>query len=586
MATMSSESTQQGHRQQARRHLVIGTRTSRLAMWQSEFVAGLLLAAWPQLTYELRPFQTKGDRTLDRPLPQIGGKGLFTAELEQALLDNEIDLAVHSLKDLPVHGPPGLTIGAIPQREEAGDALISRGDVTLKALRPGAIVGTSSLRRGAQILALRPDLGIEPMRGNVETRIGKVEQGQYDAAILACAGINRLGLATHLAARLPMDEMLPAPGQGALAVQCRAGDGAILELLQAIDHAPTRAATSAERHFLQALGGGCSAPIAAYAAHYDGLLAMEGLVAAPDGSRVIRVSGHGSQPMALAERLADEARARGAGQILEGHAAAPQEHAPKPLDGLRVVVTRSKQQAAHFAARLRQLGAIPILFPTIEIEPLADTRRLDQAIASLPSYDWVIFTSVNGVKLFGQRLEALSAGSELFEGIQVAAIGPATAAALREIGVAVHFVPGEFVAERIAEGLGNVAGKRILLPRAQQARAELVHLLRWNGALVDEIATYRTLPGAPDASALAQLASADVVTFTSASTVEHFVTLVGGRAQAAKLLSSAAVACIGPITAANISALGVEPQFVPAEYTIDGLLDVLIAYRRFHYKSS
>jgi hydroxymethylbilane synthase len=292
--------------------LTIGTRGSALARWQTEWIQSRLQAVWPELRCELRLFQTSGDTILDRPLPEIGGKGLFTAELENALRSGDIAVAVHSLKDLPIDNAPGLIVGAIGEREDPRDVLISRKYHTLAHLPQGARVGTSSLRRAAQLLAARPDLKILPLRGNVDTRIRKAMQGEYDAIALAAAGVLRLGFASHIAEYLPFDVMLPAPGQGAVAVQCRADDHRTLGLLRPIDHALTRSAVTAERAFLNGLGGGCSAPVAAYAQANH----LIGLIASRDGQRVIRVSGDGEDPTALGSELAQQAVAQGAQELL------------------------------------------------------------------------------------------------------------------------------------------------------------------------------------------------------------------------------------------------------------------------------
>ena len=292
--------------------LTIGTRGSTLARWQTDWIQTQLQAAWPELHCELRLFQTSGDKILDKPLPEIGGKGLFTEELENALRFGEIDIAVHSLKDLPIDNAPGLTIGAIGQREDPRDVLISRQYHTLKHLPHGARVGTSSLRRSAQLLAVRSDLKILSLRGNVDTRIRKAMQGEYDAIVLAAAGVLRLGFASHIAEYLPFDVMLPAPGQGAIAVQCRADDQSTIDLLHPIDHLPTRSAVTAERAFLQGLGGGCSAPVAAHAGENH----LAGLVASKDGKCVIRVSGDDVDPIALGFALARQALAQGAQELL------------------------------------------------------------------------------------------------------------------------------------------------------------------------------------------------------------------------------------------------------------------------------
>ena len=299
------------------RTVIAGTRGSRLALWQTQHVLQALERAWPRLVCRMQRFQTKGDKTLDVPLPQIGGKGLFTAELEQALRDKRIDVAVHSLKDLPTETASGLTLGAVLGRTTAHDALVARESWTLDTLPVGASVGTSSLRRTAQLRHRRPDLAVVPIRGNVDTRVRKVQSGSYDAAVMAAAGLERLGLTEAITARLPFEVMLPAPGQGALAVQCRADDAHILSLLAPLDDEEDRAATTAERAFLQALGGGCATPIAAYARRdEDGLIEMEALIASLDGQMMIRVRGRGDDARQLGEDLAREALHQGAEEVL------------------------------------------------------------------------------------------------------------------------------------------------------------------------------------------------------------------------------------------------------------------------------
>ncbi len=298
--------------------LIFATRPSQLARWQTSYVIRLLQEAIPGLICEEVVITTRGDKVLDKPLPEIGGKGLFTQELETELLSGSVDVAVHSLKDLPVEDSPGLTVSAIPVREDPRDVLVCPGGYSLFTLPPGAVVGTSSLRRQAQILRHRPDLQVKSIRGNVETRIRKVQEGQYDAAVMAGAGITRLGLNEHIAAWFSYSEMLPAPGQGALGIQSRADDERVRALLSKIHHNDTAAAVRAERAFLLALGGGCSLPVGAFAQVHDGEISLSGLVASPDGRQVIEVGGLGMSAHALGELLAEKAAAQGAREVLHG----------------------------------------------------------------------------------------------------------------------------------------------------------------------------------------------------------------------------------------------------------------------------
>lgn len=298
-------------------NLIFATRPSALARWQTAHVIRLLQKVWPALECSEHVITTTGDRVLDRPLPEIGGKGLFTNELENALLSGEVDAAVHSLKDLPVEDTPGIVIAAIPVRESAFDVLISAEEKTLADLPEAASVGTCSLRRTAQLLARRPDLTILPLRGNVDTRLRKVMDGEYDAIVLAYAGLARLGLQAYITETFPLNVMLPAPGQGALAVQCRADDAETLKLLAAIHDPLTAASVNAERAFLAGLGGGCSLPVGAFAQKNNGQIILTGAVISADGKQAIRLSAVDEEPLKLGERLAQLVLERGAADLLK-----------------------------------------------------------------------------------------------------------------------------------------------------------------------------------------------------------------------------------------------------------------------------
>jgi len=301
--------------------LIIGTRQSQLAVWQAEYVAARLRALHPGIEVSLQFFVTQGDRVQDKPLPQIGGKGLFTAELEAALIAGEVDLAVHSLKDLPTDLAPEFTIGAIPERASVHDVLISRAGLKLNQLPVGATVGTSSLRRSAQLKAVRPDLQIESLRGNVPTRVQKAlaADGSYDAIVLAEAGLDRLNMAESITEVISPDVMLPAPAQGALGIQCRANDQIVREILAGLDHLPTRQAVEAERAFLNALDSGCRLPVAALAQIEGNILKLTGRVISLDGLEMITVEASASvnDGAQLGRDLAVQALERGAGDLLD-----------------------------------------------------------------------------------------------------------------------------------------------------------------------------------------------------------------------------------------------------------------------------
>lgn len=296
-------------------HLRIGSRGSQLALWQANHVSGLLQQQGHSISIEV--IKTTGDKILDVALAKVGTKGMFTKEIEEALAEKRVDLAVHSLKDLPTELSPAFAIAAIPEREDARDAFFSVKYARLSDLPPGARVGTSSLRRQAQLRALRRDLEIVPLRGNVDTRLRKLESGTFAAIILAAAGVSRLGLANAVRGFFDPEQMCPAAGQGALAIETRADDPETTKAIGFLDHVPTRAAVECERAALNALGGGCQVPIGAYAKSENGELRLRAVVASPDGRQIIRESRLGADPQKLGTEVGQALLSRGARQILE-----------------------------------------------------------------------------------------------------------------------------------------------------------------------------------------------------------------------------------------------------------------------------
>ncbi|KPL60833.1 hydroxymethylbilane synthase [Rossellomorea vietnamensis] len=301
------------------RKIIVGSRRSKLALTQTNWVIDQLKSLDPSYDFEVKEIVTKGDQILDVTLSKVGGKGLFVKEIEQAMLDKEIDMAVHSMKDMPAVLPEGLTIGSIPVREDHRDAFISKNHVALKDLPGGAIVGTSSLRRGAQILSVRPDLEIKWIRGNIDTRLSKLQNEDYDAIILAAAGLSRMGWTSDVVTEfLDPDLCLPAVGQGALSIECRNDDDEVLELLEKFACEETTITVTAERAFLHKMEGGCQVPIAGFAELKDnGDVALTGLVASPDGHTIYKEYMTGQDPKEVGEKVAESLTKQGAKALID-----------------------------------------------------------------------------------------------------------------------------------------------------------------------------------------------------------------------------------------------------------------------------
>lgn len=610
----SRESTPAAKSSPPLRTLIAGTRGSALARCQTESVIKALVHLAPHLHFEQRIIKTAGDKDVTRPLAEIGGLGVFTKEIENALLGHEIDLAVHSLKDLPTVLAPGLRIAAITKREDARDCLISRHNLGLTSLPPGARVGTSSTRRMAQVLAARPDLKIVPLRGNVDTRLHKAMTVEYDAIIIAAAGLARLNLTQEITEYLPIDLILPDPGQGALAVEIRDEDQALAELLSQLDHSPSRAAVTAERALLNALGGGCRTPIGAYAevdiqreaaagSAVDDLpegrpIRLWGMVASRDGRVVVRgdLSGDTLHAEDLGTELARRLLERGAAEILrmEGSAGKSIESSPigvqpnqaggpqptegeakSPLQGRRIIITRAREQGAALADKIRLLGGEPIQVPAIEFTAVEDSRELDAALAKLSEFDWIVFTSANGVRAVADRLRALDMDPHIVITAKVAAIGPATANALRELGVGVDFVPTKFLGDQIALELPILPNASVILLRADIASDALAKGLGLRGARVTDMDAYRTIR---PASRISNLPDADAVIFTSSSTVWNLVSMLGNEGR--QDLDRSDIFCIGPVTERTAREMGLRVAGVATEHTTEGLVETLVEYYR------
>lgn len=532
--------------------LVIGSRGSQLALWQARHIAAKL--AGMDVETEIKVIKTTGDKITDVPLAKVGTKGLFTKEIEEALLAGQIDLAVHSLKDLPTVTPEGLTVAAIPERTDPRDALLGR---SFEQLEAGLKVGTSSLRRAAQLRNLVPGLVIEDLRGNLDTRVRKLEQGHYDAIVLAAAGLERLGWQEKISDRLEPTMVCPAAGQGALAIETR-DEGEALEICRRLDDAPTRAAVTAERALLGALGGGCQVPIGAHSFPVEDRLQLMGVVVDPVSGEEIRAAIEGTEPEVMGVELARTMLEDGARAILERVYGRPM-----PLAGQRVVVTRARKQASALSGRLAALGAEVIELPVIELAPI------EFVPPDWAAYDWAIFTSANAVEAFFERVPASP-------GPRIAAIGPATVEALRARALEAVAVAEASQAEGVVEALSGepLTGKRILLPRAAVARDVIPAELSARGAAVDVLAVYQTVVPADLARRAATVFGGarkpDWVTVTSSSTVKNLLAAAGRE-----MLSGVKFASIGPVTSETARRHGIEVTVEAPAATVEALAEAI-----------
>jgi hydroxymethylbilane synthase len=669
-------------------NLIIGSRGSKLALWQSNWVKDRLEEIYEGLVVSIEVVKTTGDKLTEASLAQIGGKGVFTKEIEEALLDHRVDLAVHSLKDLPTTLPEGLRIAAITEREDVRDALIVSEDLrkyiinSIEDLPRCARVGTSSLRRASQLRHARPDLQIVELRGNVETRLRKLYGGDYDAIILASAGLKRLGFDHCVAVYLSALEMLPAVGQGALAIETRVDDQRANMLIEVLNHQPTRYATEAERAVLRSLGGGCAVPIAALA-HFkknkiSHKLVVEALVADVEGRSLIRrqIEGQAQEAEELGARLAEMLIEAGARDLLpriggvqapdsvqtadgeisvEARAEAPPQtaiiapsedgpmndlsaapegrrtndaltslevevssalpagpleakaasiasvstltleseitskpengDAPRPLLGRRVIVTRAVKQSGEMTRLLGALGAEVISCPTIEIKEPSSWEQLDRALIHLSWYDWLVFTSANGVEYFLGRMDALGHSRAELESHRICAVGRKTAEKLESENVVVDLTPDRFTAEALAEDFAErfgmrqqLYGSRMLLPASRTTRDVIRPAMEKIGVYVEVVEAYQTMTPAAKGENVARLlrnAEADYIVFTSPSTVANLAAILETD-HLAPHLADTRVACIGPVTAEAARSHSLTVHIQPEEHTGQAVVTAIV----------
>jgi len=532
--------------------IAIGSRGSALALAQARLVHEAFDCEGRSSRVVI--IETEGDR---RAADTAWGEGAFVAAIERALLDGSVDVAVHSAKDVPTGEDPRLRIAAYLARADPRDALVVRSDSPWRRLADlplGTRVGTDSPRRTGFLLARRPDLTVHPLHGNVDARLRRLDEGETDALVLACAGLDRMGLGDRIAERLEPEIVPPAPGQGAIAIQIRRDDERMLAVAAAIDDRRTCLAVETERAFLSASGGGCRAPIGALATVVGDELDLLGGYASPDGIRtaIARRRGPATAGADLGRGLAIEldpaAHVRAAAGVdgSEGLGST----------GRRVLVTRAIDQAGELLSALREAGLDPIEVPAIAIEFEAPRGDLDSAAGLLHTYRWVVITSTNGARAILKAAERIltELGAPSW-----AAIGSATRRVLEDEGVEIEFQPSQCSGIALAVELPVEAGDRILIVRGDLADEELALALRARGADVDDVIAYRTREAPERSRALLRAAATDgaiaAAVFTSGSTVRGLVSL--GRAESIEVLSMPAV-CIGPETADEARGAGFQ----------------------------
>lgn len=581
------------------RSLRFGTRGSALALAQTRRVIDLLQDRRPDVFAEPVVIRTEGDADKSTPLTILGGRGVFTSALQVALLAGEIDAAVHSAKDLPTERPAGLELVAFPERRDPRDVVISRHHLPLAGLPARPVIGTSSRRRAAQVVYLRPDARIVDLRGNIDTRLYKALAGDLDAIVLAAAGVQRLGWEERITEFLAVDEFVPSPGQGALAVEARTSDTAGRRLLALIDDPAVADAVRLERAFLRAVGGGCTKPIAAHVTGEAGGWRLRGMIATDDAGHLAYADEplDPGDPLAHAAAIARQLLWRvstPSGRFGAMPAAIGLDAEPPPIDipvmampsgplaGLRVLVTRPRAQAASLSSALRAEGAEPVEVPTIRIEDAGESASLDRALTGLivGDYDWVVFTSVNAVERVLRGLRDRGQEWPVGRAARVGAVGKTTAEALTAAGVAVDLLPDEADAEGVVTIMARqrINGRRVLYPKGDQARDVVPAGLRRAGAVVDPVDVYRTVPERelePEIRRQIERGEVDVVTFASPSSVRGLTSLLGGGAA----LAGFAIVCVGPVTAAAVRDQGLPVHAVAGDASAAGIVEALVAWR-------
>jgi hydroxymethylbilane synthase len=560
----------------------IGTRGSKLALYQSYRVRDELQQKFPDIPFSIEIIKTKGDKILDVALSKIGDKGLFTKEIEEALFNNEIDLAVHSLKDLPTRFPDGAKLGAVLKRGEIRDAVISLDGKKIENLTSDDIIATSSLRRKAQLLRINKDFKIIEIRGNVNTRIRKMEEGYCSAMVMSAAGLQRLEMDQYISEYLEPERIIPACSQGAIAIEIRENDDLLGKIVSAINDKESYLATEAERAFLRTLEGGCQIPVGSYSRIDGEKFKITGFISNINGTEFLQDTAEGelSQAVYLSIKLAKNLYDKGGKEILLKIREENLLNSPAllPLKNKIIISTRAVDPADTLPEILKDQGATVYSLPMIEIIQSAKNDQLVRILSELKSFDWIFFTSRNGVSNFFQHLISIQGNTELPISLKIATIGYKTALELDYYGYAPDFInEGNNSVDMLNQFFGKYGSdsKRIVLSLGNLADNTLFDYLSINN-YVQRLNVYETTkPGEADPEIIKRIKenNYDLIIFTSPSTFYNFCSFYGKEN-----LDILKTASIGTITAKAMKEAGCEPMIIAKKSNVEGLRDEIIEF--------
>jgi hydroxymethylbilane synthase len=561
----------------------IGTRGSKLALYQAYRVKEELERQFKHITFEIAIIKTKGDIILDVPLSKIGDKGLFTKELEIALFNNEIDLAVHSLKDLPTVFPSGAKLGAVLKRGEIRDALVSTNNRKISDLTSKDVVATSSLRRKAQLLRINKDFKIVEIRGNVNTRIRKMQEGYCDVMVMAAAGLQRLEMGEYISELIAPDIMIPACSQGAIAIEIQDNDTFIEETLSKINDRDTWITTEAERAFLRNLEGGCQIPVGSYSRIEGGKFHISGFISSIDGSQYYKefADGNVNDAVEIATTLAKSLYNKGGKEILEiiRNVNLTEKTGDLPLKNKIIISTRGIIESDDtLPGLLEAQGAKVLSLPMIEVKQSRINDADKIVLKNINSFDWLFFTSRNGVVNFFKHLIDVKGNTELSSSIKIAAIGSKTALELEYYGFSADFISDGNTSEELLgqfSKLQKPSSLKILLALGNLANDTLLNSLA-KGNEVSRINVYDTLkPENADKGILETIQKDlyDLILFTSPSTFQNFCSFMDKS-----ILKRLKVASIGSTTSKAIADEGIEPMITAKKSNAEGLCEAIIEY--------